>query len=187
MFFKSLLTKIIKIGSLWPPCWIGQATVFLSCGFYLSSFFLAYSHRSEIRCPPYFCTWCGLSANWECRSEMCCTRLAGNTRRENDAKNRHLRTIAQLYRAVSSQLRHIILTIGKNLLNSNMSSTCFHNMANFDLLTADIGSEVWGHSSSGRQPNFAASYKEIWNIWTFAQGATYIRQGGHHVGHRPTF
>jgi len=44
---------------------------------------------------------------------MCCTRLAGNTRRENDAKNRHLRTIAQLYRAVSSQLRHIILTIGK--------------------------------------------------------------------------
>ena len=25
---------------------------------------------------PYFRTWCGLSANVECRSEMCCTRLA---------------------------------------------------------------------------------------------------------------
>jgi len=23
-------------------------------------------------------TWCGYSANLECRSEMCCTRLAGN-------------------------------------------------------------------------------------------------------------
>jgi len=30
---------------------------------------------------------------------MCCVRLAGNTGRKNDAKNRHLRTIAQLCRA----------------------------------------------------------------------------------------
>ena len=40
-------------------------------------------------CLPYFYTWCDLSANLECRSEMCCTRLAGNTGRKNDAKNRH--------------------------------------------------------------------------------------------------
>ena len=26
----------------------------------------------------YFYTWCGLNANLECRSEMCCMRLAGN-------------------------------------------------------------------------------------------------------------
>jgi len=39
------------------------------------------------------------------RIEMCCTRLAGNTGRKNDAKNRHLRTMAQLCRAISSQLR----------------------------------------------------------------------------------
>jgi len=42
------------------------------------------------------------------------------------------------------------------------------------------------HSSSGHQPNFAAWYKE-WNYRTFAEGTTYIQQGGHHVGHRPTF
>jgi len=42
------------------------------------------------------------------------------------------------------------------------------------------------HSSSGSQPNFAAWYKE-WNYRTFAEGATYIRLGGHHIGHRPTF
>ena len=37
-----------------------------------------------------------------------------------------------------------------------------------------------------RQPKFAAWYKE-WNYGTFAEGATYMRQGGHHVWHRPTF
>jgi len=42
------------------------------------------------------------------------------------------------------------------------------------------------HSSRGRQPNFAAWYKE-WNYRTFAEGATCVRQGGHHLGHRPTF
>jgi len=41
-----------------------------------SSFFLAYSQPSQIGCLPYFHTWCGLCANLECRSEMCCTRLA---------------------------------------------------------------------------------------------------------------
>jgi len=41
-------------------------------------------------------------------------------------------------------------------------------------------------SSSGRQPNFVAWYKE-WNYGTSADGATYIRLGGHHVGHRSTF
>jgi len=74
---------------------------------------------------------------------MCCTQLARNTGRKNDAKNRHLRTIAQLCRAISSQLRHIS-TIRKNLLNSNMSSTCPYNMANFGPLVAQIGSGVWG-------------------------------------------
>jgi len=45
-------------------------------------------------------------------SEMCCTRLAQNTGRKNDAKNRHLRTIAELCPAISSQRRHVS-TVGK--------------------------------------------------------------------------
>jgi len=40
-------------------------------------------------------------------------------------------------------------------------------------------------SSSGRQQNFVALYKE-WNYGTFAQGAAYIPVGSHHVGHQPT-
>jgi len=148
----------------------------------------------------------------------------------------------------------------KNLLSSNISSTCPRNMANFGPLAAEIVSGVWGppanfngfrvlpsllqwrrlpeanqtlhsvwpyswaatlyifggtcpltefclvknslyiqvllffyigsvtarHSSSRHQPNFAAWYKE-WNYRTFADGATYIWEGGHHVGHRRTF
>jgi len=64
-------------------------------------------------------------------------------RTQKSAKIRHLGTIAQLCPTVSSQLRHVS-TIGKNLLNSNMSSTCSHNMANFSPLTAEISSGVCG-------------------------------------------
>jgi len=46
---------------------------------------------------------------------MCCTWLAENTGRKNDAKNRHLGTIAQLCWAIYSQLKHV-LTIGKKLV-----------------------------------------------------------------------
>jgi len=73
---------------------------------------------------------------------MCCTRLAGNAGPENDAKNRHLRTIAQLCRTISSQ-RHVS-TIGKKLLSSNIFSTCPCNMVNFGPLAAEIVLLVWG-------------------------------------------
>jgi len=62
--------------------------------------------------PPGESTPITLSVNLDCRSEMCCTRLAENTGRKKVAKNRHLRTIAQFCRAISSQLRHVS-TIGK--------------------------------------------------------------------------
>jgi len=59
------------------------------------------------------------------------------------AKNRHLSTIAQIRRAIPSQLRHIS-TIGKKILSSNTSSTCPYNMVNFSPLAAEILSLVWG-------------------------------------------
>ena len=48
-----------------------------------------------------------------------------------------------LCRAISSQLKHVS-TIGKNLLSSNMSSTCPHNTANFGPLAAETDPVVWG-------------------------------------------
>jgi len=59
-------------------------------------------------------------------------------------KNRHLGNIAQLCRAISSQLRHVS-AIGKHMLSSNISSTRDHNMVNFGPLAAEIVSGVWGH------------------------------------------
>jgi len=106
-------------------------------------YFLALSQRSPSGCLPYLYTWCGRSANLECRSEMCCRRLAGNTWRKNDTKSRHMHTITQHCLAESSLLRHLS-TIGKNLLSSNISSTCLHNIVNFGPLAAEIGPVVWG-------------------------------------------
>jgi len=102
---------------LWPPYGIGQAIVYFVLWFLLSSSFFFFSSPilSGWRLDVYRTStqWCGLSANFECRSEMCCTRHAGITERKNDAKNRHLRTIApQFCRAASSQLKHIS-TVGK--------------------------------------------------------------------------
>jgi len=65
----------------------------------VSSFFF---QPSQIGCLPYFHTWCGLSANLECRSETCCTGLAEIQDAKSRQQNRHLGTIAQLCRAISS-------------------------------------------------------------------------------------
>jgi len=108
-------------------------------------------------------------------------------------KNRHLGTIAQLCRAISSQLRHVS-TNGKNLLNSNTSSTCPDNMVNFGLLTAEICWRVWDTPTNLNgfcvlaallHGTAVVGVSQTLRRWT--EGATYIRQGGHHVGHWPTF
>ena len=168
----------------WQPCGIGQAIIFLSCFFFL----LLLLFSSQIGCLPYFCTWCGPSANLECRSEMCCGSLE-----MQDPKIRHLRTIAQLCRAISSQLRHTS-TIGKNLLNSNVSATCPYNMVNFGPLAAEICWRVWGTPANFNgflilvvllHGTLVVGISQALRHCT--EGATYIRQGGHHVEHWPTF
>ena len=74
---------------------------------------------------------------------MYCTRLAENTGLKNYAKNRHRHTIAEICRAISSQLRHIS-TIRKKILKGNISSICFYNMVIIGPLTAKICWRVWG-------------------------------------------
>ena len=103
---------------------------------------------------------------------MCCTQLAGNTGRKNDAKNRHLRIIAQ---AISSQLRHVS-TIGQKIFKQQYLLHMPHNMVNFGPLAAEIdfvslghpckfqrvsrlGSITARHSSSGRQPNCRVEHR----------------------------
>jgi len=68
--------------------------------------------------------------------------LAKSTGFKKSPKIRHVGTVAQLCQAMSTQVRHVP-TVGKNLLDSNFSPTCPHNMVNFGPLAAEIGSVVW--------------------------------------------
>ena len=115
--------------------------------------------------------------HWKCRTQKW-------------RKNRHLCTIAQICWAVSSQLRHIS-TIGKNLFSSHTSSTCPHNMVNFGPLMAGIGLGVLGTCKFQRVSRIAAllhvTQVVSQTLWCWTEGATYIRQGSHHVRHWPTF
>jgi len=110
---------------------------------YLSFFSSPNLSRRRLDVYHTFHTWCGVSANLECRSETCCTWLAESTGRKKSPKNPHLGTIAQLCQAISLELRHVS-TIGKKLLNSNNSSTCPDNMVNLGPLAAEIGLPVSG-------------------------------------------
>ena len=58
-------------------------------------------------------------------------------------KNRHLDTIAQVCRAISSQRRHMS-TIIKKLLKHQCLPTCGHYMVNFGPLAAEICWRVLG-------------------------------------------
>ena len=82
----------------------------------------------------------------------------------------------------------------KNLLSSNTSSTCPHNVANFGPLMAEISWPVWGnpckyqlvsHLGSDTARHLVVGVSQTLRHWT--EGATYIQQGDHHVGYWPTF
>jgi len=112
---------------------------------------------------------------------MCCTWLDGNAGPKKSPKMRHLGTIAELCRAISLQLRHQphVSTIRKNLLNSSVSLTCPHNMVNFGLPNwiCILAALLYDTLVVGVSQTFRH----------LTEGATYIRHGGHHVGHWPTF
>jgi len=79
------------------------------------------------------------------------------------------------------------------LLSSNISSTCPHNMVNFGPLAAEIVSLVWGTPGNFNGFRVLAALLHgtlvvgVSQTAALTEGATYIRQGGHHVGHLPTF
>jgi len=89
--------------------------------------------------------------------------------------------------------------LGKNLLSSNISTTCPHNMVNFGPLAAEICWRVYIVYVIYTPANFngfcvlaallhgsqVVGVSQTLRRWT--EGATYIRQGGHHVGHWSTF
>ena len=73
---------------------------------------------------------------------MCCARLAGNVAPKKCQK---VAILAPSHNFVGLSLRTKagIDNREKNLLNSNVSPTCSHNMLNFGPLTAEICWRVW--------------------------------------------
>ena len=109
-------------------------------------FFLALSRRSEIGCLPYIDTWCDLSANLECMSEMCCTWLAENTGSKKSPYWHHGTTLSGCIFAAEACSWGMYRQLRKKLVKHryDTSSTCPHNMVNFILLMAEICWQVWG-------------------------------------------
>jgi len=69
-----------------------------------------------------------------------------------------------------------------------MSSTCPHNMANFGPLAAEIDPVVWGTPANFNgfrvlaallKRHLVVGVSQTLRRWT--EGATYVRQGGHHA------
>ena len=134
-----------------------------------------------------FYTWCGLSANLDCSSEMCCTRLARNAGRKNDAKTQSMGTI--VYKLVGLYLRNegMYRQSEKNL------SMCPPHVPTIWRTSSHYSGSL-GHPSkfprlsrlgSVLHATLVVCVSQTLRRWT--EGATYIRQGGHHVGHWPTF
>jgi len=121
-----------------------------------------------------------------CMSEMCCTRLAENTGRKKSPFWHH-RTILSGY---IFGTKAFIDNQKKNLLNSNTSSmSCPHNiMVNFGLLIGLRSAGEFGtppQISTGFAARHSVGVSQTLRRWR--EGATYIQQGSHHVGHWPTF
>jgi len=114
---------------------------------------------------------------------MCCTRLVGNTGRKKSPFAHHRTTLSGYIFATKARIDN-----RKNLLNS--ISTSAHSMANLGTRTAEIGSGVCGTPANFNGFRVLAALlhgtlvlcvSQTLRRWT--EGATYIRQGGHHVGH----
>jgi len=108
--------------------------------FFFLCFFLTESQPSQIGCLPYFHTWCGPSANLECRSQMYCMRLSGNAACKKSPSGHHRTTLSDHIFPTKTHINNW----KKKLFSSNISSTCPYNMVNFSLLVAQIISLVWG-------------------------------------------
>jgi len=111
-------------------------------------------------------------------------------------KSRQKSPYAPLHKFVGLYLRNegTYRRSEKNLLSSSMSSTYPHNMLNFGPLVAEIGWPVWGTPANFNSLRVLAallhsskvvSISQTLRRWT--EGATYVRQGDHHVGHWPIF
>ena len=138
-------------------------------------------------------TWCGLSANLRCRSETCCTRLAENTghkkSRQKSPSGHHCTTLSGYIFTTKAHIDN-----WKKLVKQQY---VLHMSPQYGELRPTSG---WDRFGSLRHPCKFQRVSRLGSItarhlvvgvsqtlWRWTEGATYVRQGDHHVGHWPTF
>jgi len=184
--------------SLWPPYATGHVIIFLPCGsssiFFLSIFFhrliSAVTDWISAILPQMVRPWCEFKtqvwnvlhgARWKYRTQKW----------PKTSPSGHHRTTLSGYIFAT---KACIDNLKKNLLSSNISSTCTHNMVNCGPLAAETGAVVWGTPANFNgfrvlaallHGNPVVGLSQTLQRWT--EVTTSIRQGGHHVGQWPTF
>ena len=162
--------------------YIGLLYIFLSCGFFLLLFYSSFFPRLISVVRDWMSTilphWCGLSANLECRSEMCCMQLAENTGCKKPPSGHHRTALSGYIFATKARidngqklikqqyLLHMSPQYGK--LRPTSSWDCFLSL---------------GHPCKFQWVSLLGSV----TLWRWTEGTTYIWHGSHHVGHWPTF
>ena len=122
---------------------------------------------------------------------MCCTRLAANAgpkkSRLKSPSGHHPTTLSGYIFATKTCINN-----RKKLLNGNISPACPYNTVNFVPLAAEIVLLVWGTPANFNRFRVLTALLHGTRVvgvsqslrrWT--EGATYIRQDGHYVGHWP--
>jgi len=121
--------------ALWLPYGIGQAIIFLPCGFFffLSFFFFSSPILSRRRLDVYHTSTHGVTLVQICKFRMQVWNVLHATcwkcrtqKIAKDSPSRHHHTTLSGYIFATKAY----IDSGKNLLSSNISSTCPHNMAN---------------------------------------------------------
>jgi len=79
---------------LWLPCVADADIIFLPCGFFLLFFLPRLISAVADWMFTILHTWCGLSANLECRSEMYCTQLSENTGCKKSPSQHHCTSLS---------------------------------------------------------------------------------------------
>ena len=151
-----------KNSPIWPPYEIGQAIyIFILWFLLLSFFFFSSPNLSGRRLDVYHTSTHGVAL---VRIQNACVKCAANTERKKSPFWHH----PTICRAISSQLRHVS-TSGKNLLSSNISSTCPHNIVNFGPLAAEICWRIWAPLQISTGLTSWQRYCTVFQYWASAK------------------
>jgi len=180
--------KMVVVVNLWPPCIAGCGHIY----FRPVSFFLLFFPRLISAVADWMSTILPHMVWPYCEFRMQVWNVVHAARCKY--RQQKIAILAPSHVVLCLRNYGTYRQSGKNFLSSNISSTCPHNMVNFGPLTAEIVSLVWGTPVNFNGICVLAallcstsviSVSQTLRCWT--EGATYIREGGHHVGHWPTF